>query len=223
MSRNVSKKKRTKTTRSKRKLTERVLVQKRSWIQERAVTIHDILKQRNIGIEELILLVGVVFFSFWMVHKYLYYRSLTLNRVQAQAIIAVQKPAPFPTHIFIRWFIDVDIEPLAFSNGQWAVSDTKATYLIQSARPGEPGNIIIYGHNKREIMGNIRALKGGERITVQTSDGKTRYYIVKTLKEVDPSDISLLAPTKIETLTLYTCSGFWDSKRFIVQAIPTSS
>ncbi len=165
--------------------------------------------------------IGLVLMALWATHAYIYHRSLALSRAQAARItIVAPKAAPLPTHIFIPWNTDANIEPLSFTAGQWGISDTKVTYLLGSARPGEKGNIIMYGHNKREILGNIRALKGGERITIRTEDGKDHIYIVKLTREVEPTDVSLLSPTKDEVLTLYTCSGFWDSKRFIVQALP---
>lgn len=169
----------------------------------------------------LLIAVGILLVSFWLVHKLFYYRSLSLSRMQANIVVhELPKVLPLPTHIFIPWNTDTDIESLPYENNQWQVSDTKVTYLLGSARPGESGNIILYGHNKREILGNIRALKGGEKVTLTTGDGKVHTYVVSKVKEVDPTDVSLLAPTSTETLTMYTCSGFWDSRRFIVQAKP---
>lgn len=69
-------------------------------------------------------------------------------------------------------------------------------------------------------MGNIRALKGNEDITVITEDGVKHIYTIDTIVEVDPSETKYLEPTSEETLTLYTCSGFFDKQRFIVQAKP---
>lgn len=169
----------------------------------------------------LILIVGgLLLISFSLLHAYFKYRSLSL----ARQVVAEYKPIvteqPRPRHIFIRWFIDTDIEDMSYSGGRWGVSDTKASYLLQSARPGQAGNIVIYGHNTHEILGNIRALKGGELITLTTSDGAKRQYRVDKTVEVSPTATQYLEPTSIETLTLYTCSGLLDSQRFIVQAHP---
>lgn len=216
MPRSVSKlsKKKLKTTRSVRiKPTGRVLRQ--STKKRRGA------RRRVPNWSRIFLFFGFLCLSFWGIHKFLYYRSLSFSRSQATHIVKEQpKAVSLPTHIFIPWNTDSDIEALPFANGQWSVSDTKVTYLLGSARPGEPGNIILYGHNKREILGNIRALKGGERVTMRTSDGNDHIYTVISTKEVDPSDVSLLSPTTTEILTMYTCSGFWDSQRFIVRAVP---
>lgn len=169
----------------------------------------------------ILICLGLAMISIWGVHKYLYFRALSLSRSQVAAIIREEpKTSPLPTHIFIPWNTDADIESLALGTDGWQISDARVTYLLGSARPGEAGNIILYGHNKREILGNIRALKGGEKITLTTEDGKAHIYFVKSVKEVEPTEVSLLNPTPKETLTMYTCSGFWDSKRFVVTALP---
>lgn len=144
-----------------------------------------------------------------------------MSRSEVARVIHEQpKFAPLPVHIFIPWNTNADIEPMAFSAGNWQVSDTKVTYLLGSARPGEAGNIILYGHNKREILGNIRVLVGGEKITLTTADNKQHVYVVDYAKQVSPSDVTLLGSTNTETLTMYTCAGIWDSQRYIVRAIP---
>ncbi|PWU22493.1 hypothetical protein C5B42_05760 [Candidatus Cerribacteria bacterium 'Amazon FNV 2010 28 9'] len=165
--------------------------------------------------------IGLLFMGYSGVHFSLEHRALVLSASEVKTYQQVAPVhVPTPTHIFIKWFIDVDVSNAALVDGQWAVSPTTASYLVQSAAPGQRGNIIIYGHNLRSIMGNIRALKGGERVVVTTEDGAIHTYRVTQTTEVDPSDVRLLQPTKTETLTLYTCSGLLDSKRFIVRAVP---
>jgi sortase A len=126
----------------------------------------------------------------------------------------------FPTHIYIKWFVDTDIEPEVYVNDKWTISENTASFLTTSAKIGEKGNTILYGHNKRTIMGNIRALKGNEIIEITTKDGQKKEYRIVSRQEVSPTDTRLLQPTSDEVLTLYTCSGFMDSKRFVVQAVP---
>lgn len=165
---------------------------------------------------------GILLMSYAVLHVILHNRAVRLAREQVLAFEpqTVTRPA-VPTHIYIQWFVDTDIEPMPLINNVWGVSPNKATYLSQSARPGENGNIILYGHNTREILGNIRALQGGEHISITTSDGKTHGYTVSVMKEVDRTDVSMLVPTDTETLTIYTCSGPLDSRRFFIIAVPS--
>jgi LPXTG-site transpeptidase (sortase) family protein len=123
-----------------------------------------------------------------------------------------------PTHIFIKWFVDTDIETHVFAQNRWTIAENAASYLMQSGKPGQAGNIILYGHNKRDILGNIRALKGGEIIELTTLGGQVLRYQVILLEEVDPKNLRYLQPTDEEVLTIYTCSGLLDSQRFIVRA-----
>lgn len=142
----------------------------------------------------------------------------------AQQLIApIVADAPHPTRIFIRWFVDTPIVDGIVEGNNWTLSEKEAVYITQSARPGEKGNVIIYGHNTRNVLGNIRALKGREIITLTMSDGSTRNYQVKEMKEIKPEVISDIQPTDYEVLTLYTCSGFADKNRFVVRAIPIDS
>jgi len=42
---------------------------------------------------------------------------------------------------------------------------------------------------------------------------------VNKITAVYPNQVQIIAPTKNETLTLYTCTGFYDEKRLIVRAL----
>lgn len=170
----------------------------------------------------LLLVVGAFFMAISGLHWYLRNQALSLDaQLLAQHTETNQDNSDLvPAHIYIQWFVDSPISEQVFDNNNWTISEKEASYLKQSAKPGENGNIIIYGHNTREIMGNIRALKGNEVITLTTKNGEERNYQISLITEVNPDQTQYLLPTQEETLTLYTCSGFLDSKRFIVQAHP---
>lgn len=174
---------------------------------------------------ELLLVGGILLVVISTSHRLLRARSLSVSEAVVSEYIEQQvvsdNPRIYPTHIEIPWYIDVAIDPHTYSAGEWTVSENHASYLTDSAIPGEPGNIIIYGHNKREIMGNLRALKGHEQITLTLSDGSKKQYQVESIKQVSPTQTDLLTQTDSEVLTLYTCSGFLDSQRFVVRAKPS--
>lgn len=168
--------------------------------------------------------VGIVLIIISGTHRYLRNRALLMDQnmvSQFEQRIPI-KGLPKPVHIYAQWFLDTDIEEEVFADNKWTVSEVEASHLAQSAVPGEKGNIIIYGHNKREILGNIRAFKGSETITIKTSDGLEHQYKISKLLETDPNDVKYLEPTDSEVLTIYTCSGLMDSKRFIVRAEPVN-
>ncbi|MDH5533839.1 MAG: sortase [Candidatus Pacebacteria bacterium] len=172
-------------------------------------------------IPEALVALGIFLMFISGVYWTLRFRALSLdNELLAQYEQQAEVRPNRPTHIFIEWFIDTPIETQILQDNHWTISEKEASYLDQSARPGEAGNIIIYGHNTRKILGNIRALQGNEEILVTTDDGEEHVYTIETIVEVDPSQTKYLEPTEEETLTLYTCSGFFDKQRFIIQAKP---
>lgn len=177
----------------------------------------------QLQLSTIMLVLGFVFMSSWVLY---WWKQNALLKLERDMLLTYQlsyspvEDKPHPTHIFIEWFVNSPVTDGLVANETWTVSDNSATYLTQSARPGTDGNIIIYGHNTRAILGNIRALKGYEKIRLTLSDGSTRWYQVKKLAQVKPQEMHYLDQTDSEMLTLYTCAGFADAERFIVQAEP---
>jgi len=82
-----------------------------------------------------------------------------------------------------------------------------------------PGNLGIAGHRD----GFFRVLKDiqlGDSINMLTHQGKTE-FVVSSITIVDPTDVSVLAPTDESTITLVTCYPFYfvghAPKRYIVK------
>lgn len=119
--------------------------------------------------------------------------------------------------------MSLDVSEGAIIEGVWQISKAGASHLNVSANPGEGGNTVIYGHNKNSLFGPIRWLERGAEIELEDERGNKFNYIVSETLEVAPDKIDYVLPKGEETLTLYTCSGFFDSKRFIVVAKPFSS
>ena len=135
----------------------------------------------------------------------------------AQQVVAPQR-LPAPSHLFIPWKVDADITSQRLLNGRWVIAENGVSYLEDSGRPGEETPVVLYGHNTREQLGNIRAMVGGEPITLTTEDGAVHRYDVETIQEVDPANTSILKEVSGDRLIMYTCSGFWDSRRWVVVA-----
>jgi len=172
-------------------------------------------------IPEVLIALGIFLMIISGVYWSLRFRALSLDKelIAQYEQVEDQRPSK-PTNIYIEWFLDTPIETQILQDNHWTISEKEASYLDQSARPGENGNIIIYGHNTRKILGNIRALKGNEEIKLTMEDGSEKLYLIEKIVEVSPDQTEFLKPTSEETLTIYTCSGFMDQQRFIVQAKP---
>jgi sortase A len=100
-------------------------------------------------------------------------------------------------------------------------------HMIGTALPGDgKGNIFIYGHSSAiqksqydKIFARLNDLQKKDSILL-SYNGTVYYYIVTDKKIVEKTDLSVLAPTDKETLTLMTCWPIGaDDKRLIVNAI----
>jgi sortase A len=91
--------------------------------------------------------------------------------------------------------------------------------------PGQPGNAAIAGHRTTYLhpFYNLNELVAGDPIYITTTQGRFRYDVTAILV-VDPSDLAILDPTPVPTLTLTTCNPrFSASQRLVVQASLESS
>jgi sortase A len=76
-------------------------------------------------------------------------------------------------------------------------------HLVGTAEPGEPGNSVVSAH-RDTFFRNIMKLSQGDSIFVERN-GQTYNYIVEGMRIVKPTDISVIAPTSDNRLTLITC------------------
>lgn len=93
-------------------------------------------------------------------------------------------------------------------------------HIPGTSLPGDAGNTGLAGHRDTFFRG-LRNIQTGDQIMVTTPAGNARYR-VRSTRVVDPSEVSVLAPTGGSTLTLVTCYPFnyigAAPKRFIVRA-----
>jgi sortase A len=97
------------------------------------------------------------------------------------------------------------------------------THYAQSARLGGASNAVLYGHDDIEggVFGHLKQLSPGDSISVRLADGTVLNYLVRTQQLVLPSAISILAPTRTPTLTLFSCYPLWvDDQRVVITATP---
>jgi sortase A len=134
---------------------------------------------------------------------------------------AITHTTDLPVEIIIPSLnIDLPIEPGTITKGIWQISSDSATFLLSSALPGTKGNTVIYGHNLKRIFGKLPYIDFGQKITIKTQDGNMYQYKVTDKFLVNPDRVDLVSPTNFEELTIYTCTGFMDSKREVIKAVP---
>jgi LPXTG-site transpeptidase (sortase) family protein len=115
--------------------------------------------------------------------------------------------------------IDLPISESQIVDQKWEVSDNSVSHLESSPLPGEVGNSILYGHNWNNLLGNITKAKEGQELSVIFNDGSEKKFVIKYLVEVDYDQKEVLAPSQDRRITIYTCTGFLDYKRFVVTAL----
>jgi sortase A len=90
----------------------------------------------------------------------------------------------------------------------------------ESARPGEPGNVVLAGH-RDTFFRPLRRIRVNDRIRLVVPP-HTYEYRVESIRVVEPEETSVLASNGAEELTLVTCYPFYfvghAPQRFIVKA-----
>jgi sortase A len=93
-------------------------------------------------------------------------------------------------------------------------------HIPGTALPGKMGNMGLAGH-RDTFFRALRDIREDDAIEFETTRGTYR-YLVKSTKIVGPRDVSVLAASGGENLTLVTCYPFYyvgsAPKRFIVHA-----
>ena len=115
--------------------------------------------------------------------------------------------------------INLPIEPSSIKNSKLEISSRGVSYLTSTPLPGQTGNSILYGHNYTNILGNLTKIKPGEIVRIYYTDGSFKDFEVSYTLEVSPKDSKVLENSTDTRITLYTCSGFLDTKRFVAVAI----
>jgi len=186
-----------------------------------------ILKKRRTKIHPLInKIIGLIFLILTFVILFLpqIFFSPQINNndpIKISPLLLVSKAKENdPIRILIpQVSIDLKVTDAKITNGYWELSENTASYGLGSGQPGTKGNTVIFAHARQGLFYNLKNVKENDIIYVFTKKNWFRYKIYK-ISAVYPNQTEIIKPTKKEVLTLYTCTGFYDEKRLIVQALP---
>ncbi len=135
------------------------------------------------------------------------------------SLFASQETQDNPVRILIpKVSIDLRVINAKIVNGYWELSDNTASYGLGSGHPGQKGNTVIFAHARQGLFYNLKDVQKNDIIYVFTKKNWFRYKVNK-ITAVYPNQTQVIEPTKNRTLTLYTCTGFYDEKRLIVSAL----
>ncbi len=139
-------------------------------------------------------------------------------KVDSKLLNSPSVAKPIPNHIIIPSIqIDLLVKEAQIRSGYWEVFPDTAGYGKGSGFPGEVGNQVIFAHARPGLFGDLPKITNGSFIYILTENVWYKYRVVGK-KEVTPNQLEVITSTPDETLTLYTCSGLVDNKRFIVTA-----
>jgi len=177
------------------------------------------LRNKLIGLAFLCLALAILFFPQFMPQKIIGNK----NPIQINSALYSSKDTTNnPVRILIpKSDIDLKVVDAQVIDGYWELSENSASYGLGSGHPGEKNNTVIFAHAREGLFYNLKNVKEGDVVYVFTKNKWYRYKINK-IDAVYPNQIEVIKPTKNETLTLYTCTSFYDEKRLIVTAIPQS-
>jgi sortase A len=91
---------------------------------------------------------------------------------------------------------------------------------LGTANPGENGNVVLSAHDDifGEIFRYLDKLKPGDEVILYTNQRQYVYAVTDT-KIVEPSEVSVMAPTAKPVVTLISCYPYLiDKQRIVVRA-----
>jgi hypothetical protein len=124
---------------------------------------------------------------------------------------------------------------LAAPSGPWVVA-----WYVQTARPGETGNVVMGGHVDYwdigpAVFAGLGRLEKGAEIDVTDAAGERYVYIVEWARDYPVAGLTpdqlreIVGPTESPSLTLITCGGEFDYgrgeylKRLVIRAARVES
>ncbi len=148
-------------------------------------------------------------------HLYL----LRTRPITSQTTTPNDQTTLLPSHIKISSAkIDVGIYPSTYKDNTWEYTDDGVSYLTNTPLPGSAGNSVLYGHNRPNILSNLKNLQKGDLIEINYTDGSKQNFVVSNAFAVTADQTHILNNTNDTRITIYTCYGFLDSKRWVVVA-----
>lgn len=111
--------------------------------------------------------------------------------------------------------VDLPVISANIENNKFETTKDGVSYLASSGVPGKSGNVILYGHNWANILGNLPKIKVGDTVKIYASSGEFHEYKIDYTAKVTPDEVHILNQTEDARVTIYTCTGLFDTKRFV--------
>ena len=114
--------------------------------------------------------------------------------------------------------ITVEVTAGGYEDGKWILDGNYVLYLPTSDKLGQGGNTILYAHNREKLFGNLKNVSIGDTVLLGDSHGKIYAYKVYSREYIKPYEVEKINTDKRNTVTLFTCDGWFDEERLVVKA-----
>jgi sortase A len=139
--------------------------------------------------------------------------------VQSLAEVPIPTTGPEQARLLSIPVLWNDPAPVVMGDG-WEQLKKGVGQHIGSPDPGRKGNIVLSAHNDiyGELFRYLDRLKPGDEVSLSTATQKYLFRVTGT-QLVEPTDVSVMAPTDRPTLTLISCYPYLiDKQRIVVSA-----
>ncbi len=141
-------------------------------------------------------------------------------RPLVEAVTPLPLPTPGPEQAVRIRIPAIDVDAPVVEGDDWESLKLGVGHHVGSANPGERGNCVLSAHNDiyGMIFRNLPDLELGSEVFVHTA-GQVYRYVVSQKRIVEPTEVSVLAPTSSPVLTLISCYPYGiDTHRIVVVA-----
>jgi sortase A len=112
----------------------------------------------------------------------------------------------------------LNVDAIVVHGTEWEQLKLGVGHVVQSANPGERGNLVLAAHNDvyGELFRYLDRLKPGDEVIVYA--GQQRYrYVIASSRIIEPTQVEVMASTSTPTVTLISCYPYLiDTQRIAV-------
>ena len=146
-----------------------------------------------------------------LIHAKAWLAQHLLVRAWADTLDGGQRVAPWPwadTYPIAKLAVpDLGVEQVVLAGASGRSLAFGPGHLDGTVRPGRPGHSVVTGHRDTHFT-FLADLSEGDRLRVQTANGRWRDFEVRSLQVVDTRSVNLLPGGHRPSLTLVTCYPF---------------
>jgi sortase A len=138
-------------------------------------------------------------------------------RPLVQSIAALPLPTSGPAQAMRIRIQAINVDAPVVQGDTWDQLKKGVGQHLGSADPGQAGNVVLSAHDDvfGEIFRNLDRLQPGDQVMLFTAQ-QQYVYIVTSSQIVAPTQVDLMNPTSVPTLTLISCYPYMVDKNRIV-------